>query len=73
MSEPRFPTEGLLILILASTVAIVLIFSVVAATVKDREISEEGMKMMDQMTTGIIAILSMYVGSKIRAKNGGLK
>jgi hypothetical protein len=55
----------LIALILAVTLALILLITVIGLVVFDKELSEEGGRLLSGVALGLVAILSAYIGSKI--------
>ena len=60
-------THDIIVLILASTVAAILIIVIVGSLTTGKPMSEKGAEIISDMNMAIIAIISMYIGSKIKS------
>ena len=56
------------VLILTRTIAIILITVILGATIRGEPLSETGSKIIGNMSLALIAIISLYVGSKLNRK-----
>ena len=62
MKENGSGQAGLIVVILTITVAIFMIAILVGTLILGKTPSESAVKIVDNMTTGIIAIIAMYIG-----------
>ncbi len=62
----KYEPSDIIVLILAGTVAFLLISSVLASVITGDKITEAGLKIVGDMNMAIIAIISMYIGSKLK-------
>ncbi len=51
-----------IVLIILSTISFMLIFTLVASVVEDKQLEEDGKEIIRQITTSLIAIVSMIIG-----------
>jgi hypothetical protein len=67
MNRPRNGRDwaALIALILACTLALILLITVIGLVVFDKELSEEGGRLLTGVALGLVAVLSAYIGSKI--------
>ena len=56
------------ILILTFTIAVLLVTVIIGATIRGETLTPTGSKIIGNMTMAMIAIISLYVGSKINNK-----
>ena len=55
-----------IVLILTASIAFILVVSITAAVIRGEPLSEAGIKIVEKITLPMVAIISMYVGSKIK-------
>ena len=53
------------VIILTVTIAVILLVVIVGATVRGEPLTETGSKIIGNMSLAMIAIISLYVGSKL--------
>ena len=60
--------EDLIVLILTAAIALILVIVVVGATIRGEPLNETGSKIVGNMSLAMIAIISLYIGSKLNNK-----
>lgn len=63
----KYEPSDIIVFILAGTIACLLISSVLAAVITGDKLTEAGLKIVGDMNMAIIAIISMYIGSKLKS------
>jgi len=53
------------VIILTATIALILLTVIIGATIRGQPLSETGAKIIGNMSLAMIAIISLYVGSKL--------
>jgi hypothetical protein len=73
MNRPRNGHDwaALIALILAVTLSLILLITVIGAVVFGRTLSEEAGRLLSGVALGLVAVVSAYVGSKISRGRGG--
>ena len=54
-----------IVIILTATIALILLVVIVGATIRGEPLTETGSKIIGNMSLAMIAIISLYVGSKL--------
>ncbi len=55
-----------IVLIITGSIAFILVISITASVIRGEPLSEAGMRVVEKITLPMVAIISMYVGSKIK-------
>ena len=73
MNRPRNGRDwaGLIALILAVTLSLILLITVIGLVVFGGELSEEGGRLLTGIGLGLVAAVSAYLGSQIGRRGGG--
>lgn len=54
-----------IVIILTTTIALILLIVIVGATIRGEPLTDTGSKIIGNMSLAMIAIISLYVGSKL--------
>ena len=54
-----------IVIILTATIALILLVVIIGATIRGEPLTETGSKIIGNMSLAMIAIISLYVGSKL--------
>ena len=56
----------IVILILTASICLMLIITIIGASIRGEPLTPEGLKLMEKLTIAIIAIISFYVGNQTK-------